>query len=496
MDPDILVLTDSYFEEFFADRITTQDRDDIKQWLTLQLQQERQGWKNKLNMSLKEIERERKVALENQTALNNVHSLLVQFVQAYGPILSLDSMDKIKKSSLANQVEYYAQQLFDLVNHFEDERVKCFDLLNLKDYQQMYLFEALKANIEHFRDRIRETQTKAAENEKNLKEEIEIASNKLKEEKKRSELEQSRLNRMIQILRDELEKLKNQGAKVEKPPVSKSNIAVQVEAWSLCKTQHSETQTESLVLDSEKNETETNLIPVAFKSVKEPDMVRLYKLDIGTDAEANLSDSLHLSSFNEDELNTLNVNEELDLRPTRKKSKKEKKRNRKKHVSDDLRNQVVNYAEKLDKAKIDVDMYHQQQLVGIKVSPIKAAYKPSRYGDMWNTSPHDRSSGREFLSGVQKDLLYSSRDRNLVATLHANKRKGYDYNNRSTSKCLRCHRTYKVKDNHQFACTFHPKSKRKLEKYDTGNRLVKIVYRWDCCHQKAESPGCCSGEHI
>ena len=66
----------------------------------------------------------------------------------------------------------------------------------------------------------------------------------------------------------------------------------------------------------------------------------------------------------------------------------------------------------------------------------------------------------------------------------------------SSAKCLRCHRLYKVHENTARACRFHPKSKKKMEKYDITGKLLTLSYLWECCQQGPEVQGCTSGEHV
>ena len=66
----------------------------------------------------------------------------------------------------------------------------------------------------------------------------------------------------------------------------------------------------------------------------------------------------------------------------------------------------------------------------------------------------------------------------------------------SSAKCLRCHNLYRVQENHDTACMYHPKSKRKVEKYDISGKLMTLSYLWECCQQGPEIHGCTTAKHV
>lgn len=74
MERDLVVRAEAFLEELFGGRLSENEKLAIETWLSVQLETERQGWKKKLHMSMQEIERERKVALDVHSTVQGLSS--------------------------------------------------------------------------------------------------------------------------------------------------------------------------------------------------------------------------------------------------------------------------------------------------------------------------------------------------------------------------------------------------------------------------------------
>ena len=130
--------------------------------------------------------------------------------------------------------------------------------------------------------------------------------------------------------------------------------------------------------------------------------------------------------------------------------------------------------------------------------------------DSSGTIIDDSNEINGYLSGIQQEIIFPKESklktseslylhnhfRKSKGTKRVEREKGGFVTSSVTTKCLRCHKVYTVRDNHKMACRYHPKSKKKIEKYDDKGKLVMVNFIWECCLQKPESLGCSSGEHI
>ena len=74
MERDLVVRAEAFLEELFGGRLSENEKLAIETWMSVQLESERQGWKKKLHMSMQEIERERKVALDVHSTVEGLSS--------------------------------------------------------------------------------------------------------------------------------------------------------------------------------------------------------------------------------------------------------------------------------------------------------------------------------------------------------------------------------------------------------------------------------------
>ena len=65
VERDLILRAETFLDTLLREgKLSRQEKASLEQWLSSQLEGERTGWKKKLQMSMKEIERERRLAME------------------------------------------------------------------------------------------------------------------------------------------------------------------------------------------------------------------------------------------------------------------------------------------------------------------------------------------------------------------------------------------------------------------------------------------------
>ena len=106
MEQDILVATSTYLKSFVdSEKISKSDKQGLEAWLCQQIENERHGWKQKLDMSLREVERERKAAMEMFTQFQDLNSRVEEDMKSLFIISDEDIFikQKIKESFVSDQ---------------------------------------------------------------------------------------------------------------------------------------------------------------------------------------------------------------------------------------------------------------------------------------------------------------------------------------------------------------------------------------------------------
>ena len=181
-----------------------------------------------------------------------------------------------------------------------------------------------------------------------------------------------------------------------------------------------------------------------------------------------------------------------------------------------LNHQVSDLASKLKKTKHELDAY-EMQLSAMKMGhknkkTLRSLKSPvtTKSLESPGTIVDNSNDINGYLSGTPQDVIFPKESKlktseSLFIHNHFRKSKGAKRVEREkggfpsstvTTKCLRCHKIYTVRDNHKMACRYHSKGKKKIEKYDDKGKLVMVNFIWECCLQKPESLGCNAAEHI
>jgi hypothetical protein len=480
MERDLVQQAESFLQNTFQDKLTAEELASLENWLSVQLEKERQGWKKQLQMSMKEIEKERRLAMDVHECVQRLNVRIKDKMNARG-LERTHSIyygdDKDAKTSQIDTLEKNVGCILDTLEHNKQELRTALEYCN-KEASGVSLLEAIQAKIHLYEQQVdyamqasRETEEKLLSEIHNLNNNITHIHNTLHQDQKRHAQETLALQEIISMQKDKLENRVDAHRRI-----GMSDKEVQTNRREMGGTRECCIQVE---------------VPQPFNSARMNPNPYIEQSDAGDYPQPITAIVLH-----QYESSTKHGTDPPDHTPatssksgkhiysrySNKYSKKEAANSEEsKQAIEDLKKQVVGFAEKLEKAKREMEIYqHQMALIKASKSGSKSHTKEAGPG---------QKAATDCLCGVKKNILPSIDE---VESPISPSQKLTKY----TGKCLRCHKVYKIKDNHRLACNYHPKAKQTVEKYDTDGKLLRITYLWECCLQRSEAPGCCTGAHV
>ena len=137
MDEDVTNKANTFITGLFgADALGDEKRASLTSWIGALIQQERQGWMKKIQMSLKEVEKERKLALDVHSrihALNNKFEPFLIDIRLFREASMYYATDTDAKVSHIDQLEKNLRALFETLAFLQEERLQCMSALNVDD---------------------------------------------------------------------------------------------------------------------------------------------------------------------------------------------------------------------------------------------------------------------------------------------------------------------------------------------------------------------------
>lgn len=455
-------------------------------------------------MSLKEVEKERKLALDVHAAIHRLNDKFQPVLQSISlfrePSLYQGADDQDGKVTHVEQLEKNLDAILSLLSRYQSERVQCFRLIGVQYNEQMQLTELLHGNINvsNSKANVQDIEKTARETEQRLMKEITLLHDTL-------ELHETRMKDVGEKHRSQLETLEVTNKELKTKLLIKSAITSSSKACqtSRGKVRHASVQVSTIEVRKPQKEVRHRGIQtklkdksVTFDVEKRPgtqstvkDVDQHSPITSVTIVNTPLSHTFQsptdiLASFDILHRDFMARSKEEMLGHVTDSSADRTSRNR---FLQQQSGQLNDHPFKMDGS----DGYKHQ------LALLRASRKRSEFVDTDGKMPlTDRSDHSREGSVCRKKWPPSE-----SGYLSGKKLNDDDVIHRktattSTSKCLRCNRTYKVKSNHRKACRYHPKPKKTVEKYDSGGKLVKMVHVWGCCNGKPDSIGCEVGQHV
>jgi hypothetical protein len=449
--------------------VNDKQREQIARWLAEHVQAERYGWSKKLELSIKEIEKQRRVALLGNSRIQTINAQVEHVIQKEAASADAkfadDSYDPIQ------ELEQNVMTICELVVQLFDDRTQCFKMLGVTGKQMHnygYFADLLHEKLNSFNAEIQ----------------------KLKDEKD-SELLTPR-SQVSNSSKDGLGTPRRVG--VNKG--GKKNKSEPPDRFLSLKPVETVVNLIPLVVSHEANLEKRITAGKDMKKRKDLEVEAKKKIvkELESDAKkkAKSDPDLMLGKSAVHKMKPISQEE---------RAKKQEK------LIEDLKNEmkeletVVSQKDKdLEKYKQHIKtlkhMYHYGNL-GLKGGKIK---EPNYI----KTNDVAKFSQNETLSVMSHSLPSIAHDHVTQNGNNINTDEvGLSLDSvlfppakTSVSRCLRCRRLYRLQDNHKKACRYHPKAKRKIEKYSDNGKLQTVSFIWDCCNQDVDNEGCCADEHI
>ena len=499
MEQDLAARAGDFLSEHFRERLSDDDRLALEHWMTSRLEAERRGWKNTLQRSLQEVEKERKMALEGHVTIQKLNERLEghmgELVLSREPSMYYSSEVDSRVYTI-NALEKNVETVLNCVKGLLEERAQCFSCIGLLEESGINLDVAVSERLVGLHTDLVTAEKGHQEGIDRLKKEIEQMSLRLEgregEDKTRDERHLKEIDALTEIITRQRAKMEDVNHWTKSDVATQTGLTAQDMGIQVDFDGDSgpDRSASSSVMET------IVRVPPPIKSVT---ISRSVERSNGTrgwtthrqDVERVWNSTSSSPVKHSDEYQDAKARDRGSARSL------ETKDFERKHTIEALRGQVIEFAERLERAKDEVERY-QRQLAWMKTTPhstllnreIAHMRHPEKTGSQYEDG---------FLSGTRKDILpavYRSPDV-VMLKAHLRKRQAAPVGaSNSTTRCLRCHKLYKVRDNHRKACRYHARGKRKIEKYDNNGKLVTVTYLWECCLQATDAHGCSTGEHI
>jgi len=119
---------------------------EVSRWLGSQIQQEREGWAYKVKVAMQEIETNRRETLKVQGVVQECTDQLCMITEACN--MDEEILEKIKKEDSKKALPMYIECVADLINSLVEDRLRCLELLNMKENDGRSVSTVLKQHLQ------------------------------------------------------------------------------------------------------------------------------------------------------------------------------------------------------------------------------------------------------------------------------------------------------------------------------------------------------------
>ena len=512
---DLTSQAESFLEKLLGERVSESDKHSLGDWLSSKLESERQGWKRKLQMSMKEIERERRMALEVHSAIHQMNSLLENVggaVELFREPSMYRGSDKDLKTSHIDQLQKNIDAVRSMNRYFEKERVQCFEVLGEEDTEQN-LVPVLRGKIEHLQDTVGNLEkelTEAKTKVEKLSETLDSERAMYKEASRNRTQEIKQLRTIVEDFKDRSlgEPREQKRTRVDTPvqvylrlPTRDCCIQTDLRSREISKSR----PTSATGLQQEEKGTSSKMpTPVTEVRISKSQPKKRDVMQISNVGNVDLESLSARDARSPPSSGTLS--KQVEKRISRQSADFDAKNSDHRQTVDYLRGQMMNFAHQLEQTREQMEFY-RKEIAFMKACKQRPEKDKGSHGappaNSWLQAGSMRSwSSEGYLSGTK----VAGKEAEVVF-MHSKAKRSQESSNKmaangaassdmATSRCLRCQKLYRLRNNHQGACTYHIKDRRRVERYDSSGKLLKMSMIWECCKANAESPGCAVGQHV
>ncbi|ELT95906.1 hypothetical protein CAPTEDRAFT_213201 [Capitella teleta] len=531
-DKDLQTHIEHALRDLLPSEVSEGLRSILEEWLQKNIQKERNGWAERLQMAMKEIERERRQAVEIYSQIDEMNAKFAPFQHLIGHTREASvyaSSDHDLKVYRLNQLNRSIDAMLKMASgNVDTDEMDAVELVSVttQDGQESATstsdnakVAALQRSLAIMTQKVKAQMREINELDEQRRDEIKHLGDTINAQNEKSEKQKKKSEQQIEelkaIVTSQRVKLRQKGRHERSTSMTDKgvNVSIRLPRRHVC-TQVDENSIAraklGLLNKMEEEQKKVSSVPESSKSTNGISKSEVWDMNSplitpwnNHTSKLRKTKSCFASDFKllksvaiaNDVISSQHslVQQWLSTSPG----------SIERENVDSLRSQVVDFAKKLEKARHDMDTC-QRQMALMKVPSVDSPRSSEIERELKQIETNDgRRTPTEIKNGVQGDLdrRKVGADRDLVLKLKSIQTKQNDASNfvykppKIKAKCLRCHLIYVCKED-KAQCRYHPKPKRKIERYDAKDKMIKMVLLWECCLQPSESRGCCVGDHI
>ncbi|KAL3889850.1 hypothetical protein ACJMK2_002177 [Sinanodonta woodiana] len=472
---------------------------EVANWLGEQIQKEREGWAQKIRMSMQEIEAHRKETLRIESIIQECNDQMKLIAECCN--INKDSLAQMEKEDTINALPMYIQCLAEVINILMEDRLMCMHAMKVDlEGPSVGLAQLLKTYIESLGSSTRRIQHEV----KDRMDSLEVVNKQLN-------LEVQKLRKMQQKKQDEIDRLQAKLQEIKEVTFQKfKEVRDKVREQDFERKEFQKDGPALPPINGRTSPSSMNSAPTPV--LKDENTVRISeeKLRSLRKSAKKLENSLQdaLSQMDSYRKTSKSSKYQLPLLgggkllPTGLMSVSDLPASLRKDIKL-MPSTLHTWNTKFDingnneKNKDDEKEKEPQRKEEVVEVQEKAKKEPRR------TSKEKKKAKEALLRNLEKNSVNSNADpptfRSLIKNLddfklHQHK-SPVKYKGQVT-KCLRCNKLFTLNDNHKKACCYHPKGKERIEQYSEHGKLIKVSYVWKCCMLGIDAVGCSTGKHI
>lgn len=464
---------------------------EVTKWLAGQIQQEREGWRQKTRAAMQEIENHRKELLKFQGLIQE--SVEHMKILAECCFLPEETVSKIGEHEPRRALPMYIECLTETFNSLMEDRILCLQILRADSTTtNASLPSMLKAYIEALKHHAERAHKEA----KNRLESLESVN-------KHSFSELAKMKKAIHRKQEEVEKLHTKLQEIHEVTMKKFKEVNEIQVQEEKEFDDRSSQTDLPVATNRKPAIDQHASPSSMYSAPTPlPAVDQRNIQISAERLSRLRRSAKkLEHSLNDALSQMDTYRK-DMKPTKLPQSTmfgTPRPNGLQHLPD------VPPSLKKDLKLLPSPMHMWStkfEVSGPKVHDAELELIKQQERDKEEKKRKAKERRREAIQNSQERLVNSQQEvptfRSLMKSLDdVKKQKGRTFKPiGQVTKCLRCNKLFTLNDNHKKACNYHPKGKERIEQYSDRGKLVKVTYVWKCCMMGPDNPGCTYGQHV
>lgn len=455
---------------------------DVTQWLAMQIQKEREGWRQKTRGAMNEIESHRREVLRYKGLIQQCTDQMRIVAECCN--MPEETLNQLSDRDPRDALPIYIESLTETLNSLMEDRITCLQILKAENHaSRVSLPSLLKVYIESLKSRAEKAHREA----KSRLESLESAN-------KQSHNEMQKLKKTIYKKQEEVEQLHSKLKEIKDVTLKKFKEVSNLQKSLSKEMDDQSSQTDPPVNKQRRNSKDS--LPSSLYSAPTPlpeidqrniqiSSEKLSKLRRSAKKlESSLNDAItQMEGFKKGTKSTkITPTPTLAFTPQRQFE-----------VPSSLKKEMKLLPSPMWSTKFEVSgpKTHDAELDAIK----RLEFEEQQ---------HKKRAKEKRLEAMQKsqEKKLTTQEaptfRSLIKSLdEAKKNRPKTFKPvGQVTKCLRCNKLFTLNDNHKKSCNYHPKGKERIEQYSDRGKLVKVTYVWKCCKTGTDNPGCTYGQHI